>query len=164
MTNRKPWEGRLWRAVEYVVNIPLAYTFGTREHKNLDELLKLLESFPIGNIYTDSNFAHQKRISAEQLIIGKKNTPKTKRNHLTLRTHIKRLCRKTICFSNNKDFIRQLLEFLSICSSLAGISISQPYYDITSNLSLMILSIEAVYTLFKSAKMDFKSLYPSHKP
>ena len=36
-----------------------------REHKNLDELLALLESFSIGKVYTDNHFAYQKRIPAE---------------------------------------------------------------------------------------------------
>jgi len=31
--------------------------------------------------------------------IGKRNTQKIERKHLTLRTRIKRLARKTICFS-----------------------------------------------------------------
>ena len=32
----------LWWAVEHETNTPLAYVFGTREHKYLDELLTLL--------------------------------------------------------------------------------------------------------------------------
>ena len=76
---------------------------GTREHKNLDELLALLEPFSIGKVYTDNHFAYQKRIPAQQLITGKKNTQKIERDHLTLRTRIKRLCRKTICFSKSEE-------------------------------------------------------------
>ncbi|MDY4414610.1 MAG: IS1 family transposase, partial [Ruminococcus sp.] len=40
------------------------------------------------------------------LIRGKKNTQKIERNHLTLRTRLKRLARKTICFSKDKDIQR----------------------------------------------------------
>jgi len=32
-------------------------------------------------------------------VMGKRNTQKIERKHLTLRTRIKRLARKTICFS-----------------------------------------------------------------
>ena len=92
----------LWWAVDHAANTPLAFTFGTREHKNLDELLRLLAPFPIGTVYTDNNFAYQKRLSAEYLITGKKNTQKIERDHLTLRTRLKRLCRKTICFSKKR--------------------------------------------------------------
>ncbi len=93
----------LWWAVDHATNTPLAFTFGTREHKNLDKLLKLLSPFPIGKVYADHNFAYEKRISAQQLVSGKKNTQKIERDHLTLRTRIKRLCRKTICFSKSEE-------------------------------------------------------------
>ena len=93
----------LWWAVEHETNTPLAYTFGTREHKYLDELLALLKPFPIGTVYADNNYAYKERLSADILITGKKNTQKIERDHLTLRTRIKRLARKTICFSKNKD-------------------------------------------------------------
>ena len=99
----------LWWAVDHATNTPLAFTFGTREHKHLDELLKLLEPFSIGTVYTDNNFAYQKRISAEQLVTGKKNTQKIERDHLTLRTRIKRLCRKTICFSKKEDIHKAVI-------------------------------------------------------
>jgi IS1 family transposase len=35
---------RLWRAVDRATNTPLAYTFGTREHKHMDGLLTLLRT------------------------------------------------------------------------------------------------------------------------
>ena len=99
----------LWWAVDHERNIPLAFTFGTREHKNLDELLELLKPFPIGRVYTDNNFAYQKRIPAEQLTTGKKNTQKIERDHLTLRTRIKRLARKTLCFSKNDEIHKAVI-------------------------------------------------------
>ena len=99
----------LWWAVDHATNTPLAFTFGTREHKNLDELLTLLEPFPIGKVYTDNYSAYQRKIPAEQLIPGKKNTQKIERDHLTLRTRIKRLCRKTICFSKSEEIHKAVL-------------------------------------------------------
>ncbi len=92
----------LWWAVDHATNTPLAYTFGTREHKYLDELLALLSTFNIGTVFSDANWAYNERIPAESLITGKRNTQQIERNHLTLRTRIKRLCRKTICFSKNE--------------------------------------------------------------
>ena len=96
----------LWWAVEHETNIPLAYTFGTREHKYLDKLLDLLKPFPIRTVYADNNFAYENKIKDKVLIRGKKNTQKIERNHLTLRTRLKRLARKTICFSKDKDIQR----------------------------------------------------------
>ena len=93
----------LWWAVEHETNTPLAYTFGTREHKYLDELLALLKPFPIRTVYADNNYAYKDRLSTDMLVSGKQNTKKIERDHLTLRTRIKRLCRKTICFSKSKD-------------------------------------------------------------
>lgn len=90
-------------AVDHETNTPLAYVFGTREHKYLDELLELLKPFSTGTVYADNNYAYKDRISEDKLIAGKKNTQKIERNHLTLRTRIKRLARKTICFSKSKE-------------------------------------------------------------
>lgn len=99
----------LWWAVEHKTNIPLAYTFGTREHKYLDKLLDLLKPFPIRTVYADNNFAYENKIKDKVLIRGKKNTQKIERNHLTLRTLLKRLARKTICFSKDKDIHQSVI-------------------------------------------------------
>ena len=105
----------LWWAVDHKTNIPLAYTFGTREHRYLDELLSLLAPFPIGTVYADNNYAYQDKIPPCMLVSGKKNTQTIERDHLTLRTRIKRLCRKTICFSKNKEIhIAVIGTFLNI--------------------------------------------------
>ena len=93
----------LWWAVDHETNTPLAYVFGSREHRYLDELLKLLEPFPINTVYTDNNYAYRSKIPEKRLVTGKKNTQQIERDHLTLRTRIKRLARKTICFSKNID-------------------------------------------------------------
>ena len=99
----------LWWAVDHATNTPLAFTFGTREHKYLDELLALLRPFSIGTVYTDKNFAYQNKISTDMLITGKKNTQRIERDHLTLRTRIKRLCRKTVCFSKNEEIHKAVI-------------------------------------------------------
>jgi len=99
----------LWWAIDHATNTPLVYTFGTREHKYLDELLTLLKPFNIGTVYADDNYAYRDRIPAENLVTGKRNTQQIERNHLTLRTRIKRLCRKTICFSKNKDIHKAVI-------------------------------------------------------
>jgi len=99
----------LWWAVEHKTNTPLAFVFGTREYQYLDNLLLLLKPYSIGKIYTDNNFAYSSRIASDKLIIGKKNTQKIERDHLTLRTRIKRLCRKTICFSKKLEIHKAVI-------------------------------------------------------
>ncbi|MDE5763495.1 MAG: IS1 family transposase [Ruminococcus sp.] len=91
----------LWWAVDHETNTPLSYVFGTHEYKYLDEPLELLKPFNIGTVYADNNLAYESRITDKTLISGKKNTQKIERDHLTLRTRIKRLARRTICFSKN---------------------------------------------------------------
>ena len=99
----------LWWAIDHKTNTPLAFVFGTREHKYLDELLSLLSPYEIKKIYADNNFAYSSRISEDVLVVGKKNTQKIERDHLTLRTRIKRLCRKTICFSKKLEIHKAVI-------------------------------------------------------
>jgi len=91
----------LWWAIDHNTGEPLAFHFGTREHKNLDALLELLKPFDINIVYSDDNFAYKKRI--ENNITGKENTQKIERKHLSLRTWCSRLVRKGICFSKKMD-------------------------------------------------------------
>ena len=99
----------LWWAVDHKTNTPLAYTFGTREYKYLDVLLQLLSEFHIGTVYADNNFAYDSRISPDKLVTGKRNTQQIERDHLTLRTRIKRLARKTICFSKDLEIHKAVI-------------------------------------------------------
>ena len=63
---------------------------------------QLLEPFGIKRFYTDGWGAYKRHLDAEQHQVGKANTQKIERKHLTLRTRIKRLVRKTICFSKSE--------------------------------------------------------------
>ena len=45
--------------------------------------------------------AYTRRLDPEEHTPGKRNTQKIERKHLTLRTRMKRLVRKTICFSKS---------------------------------------------------------------
>ena len=99
----------LWWAVDHETNTPLAYVFGTREYKYSDELLELLKPFNIGTVYADNNFAYESRVNDKILVSEKKNTQNIERDHLTLRTRIKRLARKTICFSKDPDIHKSVI-------------------------------------------------------
>jgi len=89
----------LWHAVDHKTGKVLAYTFGTHEDKVFLELKRLLEPFGIVKFYTDNWGAYERNLNPLNHEISKKNTQKIERKHLTLRTRIKRLARKTICFS-----------------------------------------------------------------
>ena len=91
----------LWWAIDHTTGEPLAFYFGTGEHKNLDELLALLSPFDITVVYSDHNFAYPSRVTDSEVITGKENTQKIERKHLSLRTWCSRLVRKGIRFSKD---------------------------------------------------------------
>ena len=57
----------------------------------------------VGEVYADGYGSYVNRIAEGKLTVGKENTQKIERNHLTSRTRIKKLCRKTICFSEKPE-------------------------------------------------------------
>ena len=65
------------------------------------QLKALLEPFGITRYFTDGWGAYERHVEAEQHTVGKAHTQKIERKHLTLRTRIKRLVRKTIGFSKS---------------------------------------------------------------
>ena len=77
----------------------LAYVFGDHKDKVFLQVKVLLEPFGITRFYTDDWGAYERHLSSEEQVIGKQNTQKIERKHLTRRTRIKRLVRKTIGFS-----------------------------------------------------------------
>ena len=88
-----------WLAVEHSTNTVLAYVFGRRKDYVFKKLKTLLEPLNIQRYYTDDWGAYERNIEANQHEVGKRNTQKIERKNLNLRTWIKRLTRKTICFS-----------------------------------------------------------------
>lgn len=89
----------LWHAIDHASGKVLAYVMGDHKDCVFVKLKALLEPFGITRFYTDDWGAYERHLSPESHIIGKRNTQKIERKHLTLRTRIKRLVRKTICFS-----------------------------------------------------------------
>jgi len=80
----------------------LAYVIGKHNDEVLLELKRLLKPFEIEHFFTDGWGGYERHIRARHLSIGKANTQKIERKHLTFRTRIKRLARKTICFSKSE--------------------------------------------------------------
>ena len=92
----------LWLAINHYTSEILAYTFGCRTDTALKQLKYLLSSFNITKYFTDGLGAYQRLLPQEQHEEGKRNTQKIERKFLTFRTRIKRLARKTICFSKSE--------------------------------------------------------------
>ncbi len=75
--------------------------FGRRQDEVFLKLQALLEPFGIRRFYTDHWGAYTRHIDADKHHPGKRTTRKIERKDLTLRTRIRRLTRKTICFSKS---------------------------------------------------------------
>jgi insertion element IS1 protein InsB len=89
----------LWHAIDHHTGKVLAYVFGRRQDTVFFELKALLEPFGITRSFTDGWGAYERHVEAEQHTVGKANTQKIESKHINLRTRIKRLVRRTICFS-----------------------------------------------------------------
>lgn len=92
----------LWHAIDHATGQVLAYVLGTRTDNVFVKLKTLLEPFGINKFYTDGWGAYERKLDPNQHQVGKANTQKIERKHLTLRTRIKRLARRTICFSKSE--------------------------------------------------------------
>src|SRR3989454_3671066 len=91
----------LWHAIDHDTGQILAYVFGTREDETFLQLKELLAPFGITHFYTDGWGAYRRHLDPSTHTVGKQQTQKIERKHLTFRTRIKRLTRKTICFSRS---------------------------------------------------------------
>jgi len=103
----------LWWAIDHNTGTPLAFCFGTREHKYLEELKGLIEDFNITTIFTDGNPAYEELMTEYDHVIGKRETQKIERKHLSLRTWCSRLVRKGIRFSKS-----HLMHFIVVSLAL----------------------------------------------
>ena len=93
----------LWHAIDHHTGRVLAYVFGRRKDDVFLKLQKLLEPFGITRFYTDGWGAYERHIETEKHQVGKEHTQKIESKHINLRTRIKRLMRRTICFSKTEQ-------------------------------------------------------------
>ena len=93
-----PW---LWHALDHRTGRVLAYVVGSRKNATFLKLRALLVPFGITRYYTDKANVYQRHLPPEQHTVGKLSMQKIERKHLTLRTRLKRLARKTLCFSRS---------------------------------------------------------------
>jgi len=91
----------LWHAIDHLTGVVLAYAFGSRADAVFVELKKVLEPFGLEHFYTDAAGVYERHLPASTHTVGKMYTQQIERKHLTLRTRIKRLARKTLCFSKS---------------------------------------------------------------
>lgn len=108
-----------WYAIDRKNGRILAWRNGRRKEEVLQLLVDDLIDFPITVCYTDDWAAYAKLLPAHwRHETGKDKTWKIERKNLNFRTHIKRLQRKTICFSKSEQ----------IHDNVIGMYIERYYY------------------------------------
>lgn len=89
----------LWYAIDAATGCVLSFVFGRRQDAMCEKLISNLKASNIRTYYTDDWGSYSTLIPKDKHVIGKQNTQKIENKNLLLRTRIKRLARKTICFS-----------------------------------------------------------------
>jgi insertion element IS1 protein InsB len=91
----------LWHAIDHQTGQSVAYVFGARADATFLEWQALLAPFGITHFYTDGWGTYRRHLEPSMHTVGKQHTQKIEPKHLTLRARIKRLARKTSCFSRS---------------------------------------------------------------
>jgi hypothetical protein len=94
--------------------------------------------FNITRFYTDDWGDYERHLEADKHEIGKRNTQKIDRKNLNFRTWIKRLTRKTLCFSKRESMHDTVIDLLHTRSNSGAIFIHNyrfnplpPYFPIS---------------------------------
>lgn len=93
----------LWHGIDHSTGLVLAYVFGRRKDEVFFKLKELSEPFGINRYCTDGWGAYERNLPEDKHEVGKRKTQRIEQKHLNLRTRIKRLARKTICFSKIEE-------------------------------------------------------------
>jgi IS1 family transposase/transposase-like protein len=100
----------LWLAYSPKDRQMLAFSLGRRTDESLRKLLEKLSAVQITRYCTDNWESYQNLIPEVRHWIGKVGTQRIERQNLNFRTHLKRLQRRTICFSNTKKMFEAVVK------------------------------------------------------
>ena len=103
LCSKKKEQRWLWSAWSPQLKKVLAYHLGKRTNHSCQTLLRYLTGLPIRLYCTDDWGAYQRYLPEEKHLINKRYTQTIERNNLNFRTQLRRLTRKTICFSVSKE-------------------------------------------------------------
>ena len=108
-----------WYLLEQRSGLILAWHNGRRTDEVLSALLVKVEHLPIRCCYTDE-WGTYHRLFPQQYLheVNRGQTWRIERRHLNFRTHLKRLSRRTLCFSKNEQ----------IHDNVIGLYIERYYY------------------------------------
>ena len=92
----------IWHALDPHTGKVLAYVVGTRKDAQFLKLRAMLAPFGVTRYYTDKAGVYRRHLPPQQHTVEKLSMQEIERKHLTLRTRLKRLARKTLCFSRSR--------------------------------------------------------------
>jgi IS1 family transposase/transposase-like protein len=99
----------LWLAYAPKHRQMLAFSLGRRTDESLRNLLDKLSAVQITRFYTDNWESYRNLIPEVRHWIGKAGIQRIERQNLNFRTHLKRLQRRTICFSKSKKMLEAIV-------------------------------------------------------
>ncbi len=100
----------LWLAYSPKERQMLAFSLGKRTDQSLRNLLSKVSGVQVTRFYTDNWESYQNLIPEIRHWIGKTGTQRIERQNLNFRTHLKRLQRRTICFSKSKKMLEAVVK------------------------------------------------------
>jgi insertion element IS1 protein InsB len=107
---KKEHQAWLWYAFEPRSHQIVAWTVGQRTDQTCRRLLRQLRGCRVLRFCTDEWKSYQKMIPWAQHWVGKRWTQEIERQNLNFRTHLKRLQRRTICFSKSAEMHEAVLK------------------------------------------------------
>ena len=99
----------LWYAIDAATGCVLSFVFGRRQDAVCEQLISNLKAFNIRTCYPDDRGSYSAFIPKDKHVIGKQHTQKIENKNLLFRTRIKRLARKTICFSKLEELYDKVI-------------------------------------------------------
>ncbi|NMH27436.1 IS1 family transposase [Flavobacterium silvaticum] len=87
----------------------IGFSIGKRTNKTLNSIIKTLELSEAERIYTDRLRNYRFLVPRHLHFTERFGTNRIERKNLSLRTHLKRLNRKTICFSKSAMILKAIL-------------------------------------------------------
>ena len=108
----KQKNNRIWivYAIEKETKKVMSFSVGNRTNLTLKKVINRLCNYDPKVIYTDKLRSYKSLISSAIHKTTRFGTNHIERKNLTLRTHLKRLNRKTICFSRKELFLEAILK------------------------------------------------------
>jgi insertion element IS1 protein InsB len=103
LVGKKKRQRWTWYAFDRQRKQVAAFVNGRRTDHNCAGLLKKLDRSRVKRFHTDKWESYLKLLLEKKHVIGKEGTRHIERYNLNFRTHVKRLQRRTICFSKSAE-------------------------------------------------------------